>query len=112
VELLQLHAPGAALAYVIPWEGKTVLVSGKIPITITDSNVLQLANVLKESDDSTPKYERSLRLLSEVRPDVWLTVKPKYGQNANVYGREWMDVVNANLDLVKDLKSRAAPRNP
>jgi hypothetical protein len=106
MEVLQLHVPSAALAYMFSCDGKSVLVCGKIPITITDSNVHQLANALKQDADSPGHFEAGLRRLREVHPNVWLTTKPKYGQNANVYGSEWIDAIDANLDLVRDLRSR------
>ena len=105
VQVVQFNDPGEALAYLISCDSKNVLVSGKIPITITDGNVHQLSNALHQSADGPREYERSLHMLQQLRPNLWLTTRPKYGQNANIYGSEWKDVIEANLNLVRDLQS-------
>jgi glyoxylase-like metal-dependent hydrolase (beta-lactamase superfamily II) len=90
----------APLAYRVRWAGKTVLLSGRIPVKPGDPSVVRrLAGAVGGPGGSVEKYLKSLARLAEVRPDVWLPAEPVHGQNANVYDDEWGKVLAQNRQL-------------
>jgi glyoxylase-like metal-dependent hydrolase (beta-lactamase superfamily II) len=90
----------APLAYQLKWAGKTVLVSGDIPIKLTVPGAKQLLDDLKKSGGDTAKYLQALDRLAEVNPNVWLPAAPALGQNANLYDEDWADVLAQNRQLI------------
>jgi metallo-beta-lactamase class B len=101
VQALPLRGRGRApLAYRIRWADKTVLVSGRIPVKLTIPAGAQLLSEVSGSEGNRGDYQRSLHELRGVNPDLWLPAVPVHGQNANLYDREWEDVIQENLYLL------------
>ncbi len=89
----------AALAYRFPWAGKTVLVSGRIPVKASVPSVEQMFRDVFGPAGNRDEYLRSLDDLKDVGPDLWLPAVPVHGQNANLYDRDWAQVLERNREL-------------
>jgi glyoxylase-like metal-dependent hydrolase (beta-lactamase superfamily II) len=76
-------------AYRIEWKGKRILISGRIPLKITR----ETASDLEQMSLDRTKITQSLSRLQQVQPDLWLPARPVHGQNANLYGSDWGDVL-------------------
>ncbi len=87
----------APIAYELAWAGKTVLVSGQIPILFDHYAVQSLSNDLSVSRENVAEYLLSLSVLAEKRPDLWLPSVPSDGQNANVYDDGWKSIIEKNF---------------
>ena len=105
VKPLVLRGRGVAgVAYLVPWEDKTVLFSGRIPAGTDPESRAELLAELAESK-SAQAYVASLQRLREVRPDLWLPAAPSNGQNANLYDSSWDDTLKMNyMDATRDAK--------
>ena len=86
----------APVAYQVRWAGKTVLVAGRIPVKYSPPAMQQLRAALAAPGGSAKRYEQSLDSLVGINPNLWLPALPVHGQNANVYDREWADVIEVN----------------
>ena len=87
------------MAYQIDWKDKQVLVSGRIPTRIDQASVEQLIADLNGPLGDPEQYYRSMMLLSNIEPDIWLPAKPIHDQNANVYANQWPDTIRDNQGL-------------
>lgn len=87
-------------AYQLNWHGKKILVSGRIPVKLTNATVASLMTRLSGTEGSRTKYRTALERLAEVKPDLWLTAVPVHGQNANLYDDEWENIVRQNQQLM------------
>src|SRR5262249_49418048 len=100
VRALPLGGRGRApLAHKVRWAHKTVLFSGHIPVK---HGIRGTANLLREvaGPGGTPGGSlKSLGDLKGVRPALWLPAVPVHGQNANLYGRDWEEVLEQNRSL-------------
>lgn len=76
------------MAYQINWQGKRVLVSGGIPLKPTR----ETARELRVASFNSRKFMQSIAQLRQKQPDLWLPGKPVHGQNANLYGSDWLDL--------------------
>ena len=76
------------MVYQINWQGKRVLVSGGIPLKPTR----ETARELRKASFNSRKFMQSIAQLRQKQPDLWLPGKPVHGQNANVYGSDWLDL--------------------
>lgn len=87
----------APIAYLVPWTGKAVLFSGRIPTKVSDQDLRnELLSELGKSSNQALAYVDSIQKLLDVHPDLWLPAAPsKRGQNANMYDNSW----NGMLDL-------------
>ncbi len=102
VRVLKLEGRGVTpVAYEVKWQGKTVLFSGRIPVKLSPRSVEELVRSLGEPGGDKQKYTDSLRRLEAVTPAVWLPLAPVDGQNANLYGREWADLLSGNRGAVQ-----------
>ncbi len=100
VKAIPLKGRGVApIAYEVPWAGKSVLFSGRIPTRINHETWDLLMSGLSKSIETRLEYVSSIDRLGEVKPDLWLPAVPTDGQNANVYGNEWKDVLEDNHSL-------------
>jgi glyoxylase-like metal-dependent hydrolase (beta-lactamase superfamily II) len=86
----------AAVAYLLRWQGKAVLVSGRVPVKLTAATDQWLWKQLTAAGGSIEKYRASLDRLAKVKPDLWLTAVPVHGQNANLYDDDWETVLKQN----------------
>ncbi len=97
VTVIKLGGAGKyPVAYLLTWEGKTVLVSGRVPVR---DNQLSMANLPSEIDDPFDREQQfldSLDKLGTVNPHIWLPARPFQGQNANLYGSQWREMVSSN----------------
>jgi glyoxylase-like metal-dependent hydrolase (beta-lactamase superfamily II) len=94
---LPLRGAGVApAAYLLPWAGKTVLFSGKVPVWYDREATTRLLSELSPSRTTTMDYLLSVEALDGLAPDLWLPAVPTYGQNANLYAKEWRDVIAKN----------------
>ncbi|MHB1426713.1 MAG: MBL fold metallo-hydrolase [Gemmataceae bacterium] len=94
----------SAVAYQMKWEGKTVLVSGRMPLVLTRETAEWLRNQFTEVGANMEKYRRSLDRLAQVKPDLWLTAVPVHGQNANLYDDAWEFVVKQNQQWTRGFR--------
>jgi len=98
VQPVPLRGRGLApMAYLINWKGKTVLVSGRIPVKVNPIALPDLVSSLAAPGGDNDEYIDSLRQLSQFQPDLWLPLAPIHGQNANLYGNEWQDRLQENV---------------
>ena len=73
------------MAYLLPWAGKTVLFSGRIPIRVKDETWAELSTDLSKSREAAADYLISVNRLADAKPDVWLPAVATDGRNANLY---------------------------
>ncbi|HZV03894.1 MAG TPA: MBL fold metallo-hydrolase [Gemmataceae bacterium] len=95
---------GSAVAYQLNWQGKTILVSGRIPVKLIQATVDRLGPQLTGVGGNIEKYLNSLDRLAKVKPDLWLTAVPVHGQNANLYDDEWENVLKQNQEFTRRLR--------
>jgi hypothetical protein len=94
---LALRGRGSApMAYRLRWAGKTVLFSGRIPIHRHPRTEAVLFADIADSREATLDYLTSLYRLSDPKPDLWLPAVPVDGQNANLYERDWPEILADN----------------
>lgn len=102
VQALALAGRGTApLAYLVRWEGKAVLLTGRIPINRSHATVAALEADFRHNDGDVAAYRASLRQLNDVNPDLWLPAHPADGQNANLYDRAWESILSDNAELFR-----------
>lgn len=101
VETLPLEGRGIApVVYRLRWAAKTVLVSGHIPLKPSAPGIERLQHELRGSPARAAEYLRSLARLADLRPDLWLPAEPVHGQCANLYDREWDQILLQNRQAV------------
>ena len=76
-------------AYRIEWKGKRILMTGRVPLKFTRETVRELGRI--QFDPA--KFMQSLSDLKQIQPDLWLPARPVHGQNANLYGSDWQDIL-------------------
>ncbi len=86
----------APTAYLLSWAGKKVLFSGRIPIRVKDDTWAVLVPEISESREAAPDYLISVNRLGDARPDLWLPAVATDGRNANLYDREWEEIIADN----------------
>ena len=91
----------APVAYRLAWEGRTVLISGKIPVTITPDRGARLFDDLRAAPANATDYLASLSALRGVKPDLWLPALPTEDPNANLYDDRWEQVVQDNWSALQ-----------
>jgi metallo-beta-lactamase class B len=90
----------APIAYRLPWAGKTVLISGRIPIKVNHEAGVRLFSDFSGSNGDVRDYLGSLIQLRGLGPDLWLTALPSDGQNANLYDDQWEQIVDNNWNII------------
>jgi glyoxylase-like metal-dependent hydrolase (beta-lactamase superfamily II) len=99
LSVLTLAGRGRApVAYHFTWHGKTVLISGRIPLK---PSAPALESLRAEARGQAADYLRSLDNLAKLGPDLWLPAVPIHGQNANVYDDEWSKTLGANRNAFR-----------
>jgi glyoxylase-like metal-dependent hydrolase (beta-lactamase superfamily II) len=91
----------APVAYRLPWAGKAVLLSGRIPILVNQTSGSALFSDFLESRGNVRDYIGSLGLLSEPIPDLWLPAVPTNDQNANLYENSWKTIIGDNRAVIE-----------
>ena len=86
----------APMAFLLPWAGKTILFSGRIPIRYNKETWAELFSDISKSRDASADYLISVNRLGELKPDLWLPAVATDGRNANLYGSEWEDIIAEN----------------
>ena len=87
--------------YAFRWQDKLVLVSGRIPIKVTDDTVIELLGALRGPTGNVAEYVKGLRELKQLDPALWLPAVPVHGQNANLYGDEWSQTLDNNVRVLR-----------
>ncbi len=90
---------GGGAGYLFTREGKVVLFSGPIPVQFGEEAIAKLKASPTPSRDDTLDAMTSIHRLSAASPDLWLPSNPWHGQNANLYGDEWADLIAANYRI-------------
>jgi metallo-beta-lactamase class B len=91
----------APVAYRLVWDGRTVLISGKIPVAITPDRGARLFDDLRAAPANATEYLASLSALRGVKPDLWLPALPTEDPNANLYDDRWEQVVQDNWSALQ-----------
>jgi glyoxylase-like metal-dependent hydrolase (beta-lactamase superfamily II) len=99
----------AATAYLLQWRGKLVLFSGRIPIKVEQEAGEALFADFRNARGNIPDYLESLKILSSVKPDLWLPAVPSQGQNTNLYDQQWDQLLRENLEAIQ-INVRASRR--
>jgi hypothetical protein len=94
-----------AIAYQVPWSGKTVLFAGRIPIRINHDAQQLLVADLESPKGDVRSYFTSITRLQKLHPDLWLPTVPVDGQNANLYDKDWERTIEDNLYVVSMILS-------
>jgi len=100
----------APIAYQVPWAGKTVLFSGRIPAKINQQSGERLISDLTNSTGDIRGYFGSITQLHSLKPNLWLPAIPTDGQNANLYDGEWERAIEGNLIVIKLILSNSQKR--
>lgn len=77
------------VAYQLDWNGKRILLTGKIPLKFTR----ETQQDLNATSFDVSRFADSLSRMRIISPDVWLPARPVHGQNANLYDRDWHEVL-------------------
>ena len=86
----------APMAYSLPWAGKTILFSGRIPIRVKEETLSELLPEISKSREAAADYLICVNRLGEVKPDLWLPAVATDGRNANLYDTDWEDIIAEN----------------
>jgi glyoxylase-like metal-dependent hydrolase (beta-lactamase superfamily II) len=89
-----------ALAYIVLWEGKKVMISGRMPIPASIEDYSDLRRAMNGPLRDAKGYRKSLHDLLPVRPDLWLPAVPLHGQNANLYDEKWLNTISFGLEMI------------
>ena len=92
--------PGA-MAYIFPWCGKTVLVSGRTPVQEGAAGRATLEHVLAGRPEDIGAYQESLYRLLDVNPNLWLPAEPLHGRNANLYSTVWSHLLSYSISKLR-----------
>ncbi len=90
----------APTAYRLNWAGKTVLLSGRIPVLPNAPELTALFADLATKFDNAGAYLDALALLATPVPNLWLPAIPSHGQNANLYEADWRQILDRNRQVV------------
>jgi glyoxylase-like metal-dependent hydrolase (beta-lactamase superfamily II) len=100
LKAIELQGRGVApMAYEVRWRGKTVLISGRIPVRLSNPSAERLIRDVAATPGSVEHYLGSPRRLGQVSPNLWLPAEPVHGQNANVYDQDWARVLGQNRQV-------------
>lgn len=89
-----------ALAYIVLWQGKKVMISGRMPIPASIEDYSDLRRAMNGPLRDAKAYRKSLHELLPVRPDLWLPAVPLHGQNANLYDEKWLNTISFGLEMI------------
>jgi hypothetical protein len=83
----------APIAYQVQWANKNVLFSGRIPIKVNQETGVALFSDFMSLRGDAAHYLTCLTQLATLKPDLWLPAITTEGQNANLYERQWDQVL-------------------
>jgi len=95
------------MAYLLPWAGKQVLFSGRIPILFDHNSTEALGADLSGSRNDAVEYLLSINTLAALNPDLWLPAAPSNDQNANLYDTEWKYIIANNYRVGRSILERS-----
>ncbi len=99
------------IAYRLTRSGKTVLISGRIPVHISqESGERLIAEITRPPGDLRGYFNSLNRLLRAPHPDLWLPALPTHGQNANLYDDQWTREIDDNLLVIGSILSSSRRR--
>jgi glyoxylase-like metal-dependent hydrolase (beta-lactamase superfamily II) len=102
VKPIPLQGRGVApQGYLLEWAGKTVLLSGRIPLQINQVGAERLISDLTNGRGDMRAYFDSIMELARFKPDLWLPAIPTDGQNANLYDSDWDRTIGDHLLVIK-----------
>ena len=100
VTAIPLPAGGpAAVAYQVRLGGKAVLFGGTVPVQTREETVAETFASISKSKGATLDFLIAVYRLGELKPELWLPAVAVDGQNANLYDREWRDLIAYNYRL-------------
>ncbi|HEX7377281.1 MAG TPA: MBL fold metallo-hydrolase, partial [Pirellulales bacterium] len=111
--LKALATPGrdlTSVAYYFQAADEQVLVTGEIPLEISDAELQHLLVDGEPRGWNLAALQDSLLALERLRPKLWLAAHPFYGRNANLYDEEWGSVLSSSRRAVRQLR-RVFPDN-
>jgi glyoxylase-like metal-dependent hydrolase (beta-lactamase superfamily II) len=94
------------VAYRLEWAGKSVLLSGQIPIKVKPESWPDTLRTSLSSRELALDMLISVYKLADPKPDLWLPATPVDGQNANLYDHDWEEVITANYQVVNSSLAR------
>jgi hypothetical protein len=90
----------SSIAYVLRWNNKTVLISGRFPPAGDQQANEELLSKASRSRPIAAEFMMALRRLSGVQPDLWLPAVPLNCQNANLYDGAWAQALEKNYRAI------------
>jgi glyoxylase-like metal-dependent hydrolase (beta-lactamase superfamily II) len=93
-----------ALAYIIQWCGKTVMISGRMPVQGSTADLETLKQALAGRPDDINAYRESLYQLLKINPNLWLPAEPLHGDNANLYLENWPGLLRYNVTNLQHIE--------
>jgi hypothetical protein len=108
VSMITLQSGGIwPVAYVIQWDAKTVLASGRIPLMIDQQSRTEIAELLPGSRREAFDFVSAVRKLVDLNPNLWLPAVSINSQNANLYEGIWKGILDRNYRMATEvLQSR------
>lgn len=97
-----------AVAYHLQIGEDEVLITGELPVENTNAELQQLFVDGAMQTWDPRALEASLAALGRFHPKLWLSARPLYGRNANLYGDDWSKLLAAHGKLIKQLRRRMA----
>lgn len=86
-------------AYLLNIDGKTVLISGRVPLKLGEEIMAEVGSEATGNRDIAVDTLSALSQLEPISPNLWLPSLPWHGQNANVYDHEWKSVIDTNYRI-------------
>jgi hypothetical protein len=90
-----------SIAYLVRWEGKSVLFSGRIPTKPTRAVRQQALREIALSLGDSSELRGALAQLRKINPDLWLPVFSTDCQNANLEPGDWTILLAQNEELLR-----------
>ncbi len=94
------------MAYLLRRQGRTILISGRVPAPLDPIATARLADDLGRSRDDAADFLVSVARLRHLEPDLWLPAMPADASNANLYDDAWSELVSRSFRLGNRVLSR------